>query len=74
LKQGREPTAETEREALARDRRSVRSYLFRVELPLTFGLGSAAAAERSLVSWPDGSRQDLKGLAADRLHRIQQGG
>jgi hypothetical protein len=32
------------------------------------------AAERVLALWPDGSLQELKGLAANRLHRIQQGG
>ena len=49
-----------------------RSYLSQVELPLTFGLGSATKAERVLVHWPGGKTQELKDLAADKLHVIEQ--
>jgi hypothetical protein len=49
-----------------------RSYLSQVELPLTFGLGAATQAERVLIHWPGGTRQELTSLAADRLHVIEQ--
>jgi hypothetical protein len=49
-----------------------RSYLAQVELPLTFGLGSGTKAARVSIHWPDGATQELTGLAADRLHRIEQ--
>ena len=49
-----------------------RSYLSQVELPLTFGVGKAAGAERVRIHWPDGSQQELAALAAGE-HRIEQG-
>jgi hypothetical protein len=49
-----------------------RSYLSQVELPLTFGLGKAAAAEKVVVYWPDGATQELGALEAGRLHVVQQ--
>ncbi|NOT29719.1 MAG: CRTAC1 family protein [Planctomycetes bacterium] len=49
-----------------------KSYLSQVELPLTFGLGQATQADKILVHWPDGAQQELTGLAADRLHVIEQ--
>jgi hypothetical protein len=49
-----------------------RSYLSQVELPLTFGLGAAKSAERVTIHWPDGTVQELAGLAADQLHEIAQ--
>ena len=44
-----------------------RSYLSQVELPLTFGLGTADRVERIDVVWPDGREQRLTDIAADRL-------
>ncbi len=49
-----------------------RSYLSQVELPLTFGLGKATQADKLVVHWPDGATQELTGLAADRLHVLEQ--
>lgn len=49
-----------------------KSYLSQVELPLTFGLGLATQADKVLVHWPDGAKQELTGLAANRLHVIEQ--
>ncbi len=37
-----------------------RSYLSQVELPLTFGLGEAAAVESVQIRWPDGTLQQLR--------------
>jgi hypothetical protein len=44
-----------------------RSYLSQVELPVTFGLGAAARVERVDVEWPDGKRQSLADVAADKV-------
>lgn len=41
-----------------------RSYLSQVELPLTFGLGSADQAEMVRVLWPDGTVHDVTHVAA----------
>jgi hypothetical protein len=49
-----------------------RSYLSHVELPVTFGLGAAQRAEKLLIIWPDGSRQELTDLAVDRTLSIEQ--
>ncbi len=49
-----------------------RSYLSQVELPLSFGLGSATVAEKVVIHWPDGATRELTDLAADRLHVIEQ--
>jgi hypothetical protein len=43
-----------------------RSYLSQVELPVTFGLGDETRADRLLIVWPDGSRQELADLEVDR--------
>ena len=40
------------------------SYLSQSELPLSFGLGTRAAAERVEIEWPSGGREELKALAA----------
>jgi hypothetical protein len=49
-----------------------RSYLSQVELPVTFGLGDAAAAESLNVTWPDGERQSMTGVPAGRLLTIER--
>lgn len=49
-----------------------RSYLSQVELPLTFGLGSASTIDRVTVRWPGGKEQELTGLAIDKLHRVEE--
>lgn len=49
-----------------------RSYLSQAELALTFGLGTASVAGKVVIHWPDGEVRELTGLAADRLHVIEQ--
>jgi hypothetical protein len=49
-----------------------RSYLSSVELPLTFGLGRAVAAEAVTIAWPSGRTTELAGLEAGRLHQIDE--
>jgi hypothetical protein len=60
------------REKRCQDVMPFRSYLSQVERPLTFGLGGASQADQVVVHWPDGSRQELVGLAANRRHIIEQ--
>jgi hypothetical protein len=43
-----------------------RSYLSQVELPVTFGLGSAERVEAVRIRWPDGTVEDLGPVAADQ--------
>lgn len=49
-----------------------RSYLSQVELPVTFGLGPSDKIDSVRIRWPDGSMQDLKDVAIDQTHRVQQ--
>ncbi len=49
------------------------SYLSSGDRRLLFGLGDQTAPGPLTVTWPDGSRQQFDGLAADRYHRIHQG-
>jgi hypothetical protein len=49
-----------------------RSYLSSVELPLTFGLGTAAAAESVTIVWPSGKTSALKGLEAGKVHEVAE--
>jgi hypothetical protein len=39
---------------------------------LHFGLGSAEAVHVQIV-WPNGERQDLEGVAANRSYTVRQG-
>lgn len=50
-----------------------RSYLSQVELPVTFGLGSAEKIDDVRIRWPDGSTRELKDVSIDTLHKVQQG-
>jgi enediyne biosynthesis protein E4 len=49
-----------------------RGYLSQSELPVTFGLGSAASVESIVVIWPDGSRQEVAPEPLDRLRVVRQ--
>jgi enediyne biosynthesis protein E4 len=39
---------------------------------LHFGLGSHTAIDRAVIRWPSGKTQELKGLQAGRVHKIQE--
>jgi hypothetical protein len=39
---------------------------------LHFGLGSRPAIDRAVIRWPSGKTQELKGLPAGRVHKIQE--
>ena len=49
------------------------SYLSQSELPLTFGLGAAAAVTKIEVKWPDGSTEALGAADAGQTITIEQG-
>jgi enediyne biosynthesis protein E4 len=49
------------------------SYCSQSELTLTFGLGKAAVADVE-IEWPSGQKDTLKGLAANSIYTIQEGG
>ncbi|MEA3274294.1 MAG: CRTAC1 family protein [Pseudomonadota bacterium] len=50
-----------------------RGYLSQVELPVTFGLGTADKVDRLRIVWPDGSEQELVPEAMDTTLVIEQG-
>jgi hypothetical protein len=49
------------------------SYLSQSELPLTFGLGSAAATDEAIVEWPGGQQEKIGPLRAGRAYVVTQG-
>jgi hypothetical protein len=49
------------------------SYLSASDPRQVFGLGESTRTGKLTVTWPDGTQQEFKGLAADRYHRIVQG-
>jgi hypothetical protein len=49
------------------------SYCSQSELPLTFGLGTAAKVGRIEVTWPTGKMETLPGVAANQSITIQEG-
>ncbi|HEU5458808.1 MAG TPA: CRTAC1 family protein [Terracidiphilus sp.] len=53
--------------------RSGGSYLSQDELRIHFGLGSHARVDKAEVMWPDGSRETITNLAADRFYVVREG-
>jgi enediyne biosynthesis protein E4 len=53
--------------------RSGSSYCSQSELPVTFGLGKATAADQVDVLWPDGTSESLGPLQGDRSYRVREG-
>jgi len=49
------------------------SYCSQSELPLTFGLGSAAAVKAIEVTWPNGKVETLSGADASQTITVQEG-
>lgn len=49
------------------------SYASQSELPVTFGLGDSPAAESVEVIWPDGGRETLGRVEADRSYQVVEG-
>ena len=57
-----------------RDLFPARGYLSSVELPLTFGLGSADRVDTLKIRWPDGGEQTFTPEDRDRLIIVEQPG
>ncbi len=49
-----------------------RGYLSQVELPLTFGLSNSDKVDLVRIHWPDGTRQELRDVAADQVLTVEQ--
>jgi hypothetical protein len=49
------------------------SYLSQSEMPLTFGLGSAAKATKIEIKWPDGATESIDGADAGQTITVEQG-
>jgi hypothetical protein len=61
------------KDRLSRTVKTGSSYLSQSELPLTFGLGANARADRIVVEWPSGKIEELKDIAAGRAYTITEG-
>ena len=49
------------------------SYLSQHDLRLHFGLGGHERADRAEILWPDGKKETLTNLAADRFYVVREG-
>lgn len=49
------------------------SYLSQHDLRIHFGLGNHASVDRAEVLWPDGKKELLTNLAADRFYVVREG-
>ena len=49
------------------------SYLSQNDLRLRFGLGAREKVDTVEITWPNGKREKLTGLAADRYYKIKEG-
>ena len=49
------------------------SYLSQHDLRLHFGLGSHERVDQAEVLWPDGKKEMLTNLAADRFYVVREG-
>jgi enediyne biosynthesis protein E4 len=58
---------------LTRVVRTGSSYLSQSELPLTFGLGGAAATDEASIEWPGGQQEKIGPLRAGRAYVATQG-
>ena len=48
------------------------SYLSQSELPLTFGVGKSASADRITVDWPSGASQEFKNISAGGAYEVTE--
>ena len=49
------------------------SYLSQTDLRLHFGLGSHDRVDQAEILWPDGKKEILTNLAADRFYSVREG-
>ena len=48
------------------------SYLSQSELPVTFGVGTAAEVDRAEIEWPSGEKQEFKNLATGKSYQVTE--
>ena len=53
--------------------RSGGSYISQNSLRLHFGLGTAAKIDKIEIRWPDGKKETIENLAADKIYAVSQG-
>jgi hypothetical protein len=70
---GARATVRVGRDTRSRMVRTGSSYLSQSELPLTFGLGTAARADEVTVVWPSGKRDALGPLDAGQEYTVTEG-
>ena len=63
----------TGKDRLSRTVRTGSSYLSQSELPLTFGLGKAAKADRVVIEWPSGKVDEIADLAGGKAYTVVEG-
>ena len=61
------------KDRLSRTVRTGSSYLSQSELPLTFGLGKAAKADRVVIEWPSGKVDEIADLPGGKAYTIVEG-
>jgi hypothetical protein len=61
------------RDRLSRTVKTGSSYLSQSELPLTFGLGQAARADRIVVEWPSGKTDEVTNVAGGKAYTLTEG-
>ncbi|MGA9062836.1 MAG: ASPIC/UnbV domain-containing protein, partial [Terracidiphilus sp.] len=49
------------------------SYLSQSDLRVHFGLGSHESLDQAEILWPDGTKETLTHLAADRFYTVREG-
>ena len=49
------------------------SYLSQNDLRMHFGLGGHERVDRAEILWPDGKKETLTNLAADRFYVVREG-
>jgi hypothetical protein len=59
-------------QVLSRTVMPTRSYLSQTELPVTFGLGTAAKVDSVRIRWADGMVQEIETPGVDRTIRVEQ--
>ncbi|BCM91757.1 hypothetical protein IAD21_03632 [Abditibacteriota bacterium] len=62
------------KDTVRRDVRTGSSYLSQSELPVTLGLGNAPKVDVLSIRWPDGTRTEIKDVAANQIITVSQSG
>ena len=62
----------TEAHSLFQQVMPTRSYQSQVELPVTFGLGKNANIKSVEVTWPDGSKQEIRDWKVNQTNSVRQ--